>query len=245
MSTPETVVDVSVPEVQVDIDPLVAQLNSMTELISALAVTSKSLTNEMKALTKDVNKLRASKKGKGKKEKKPVDPDAPKRVNALEKPVKISDELSTFLGFTVGEMISRQQVTLTINKFVKEHKLQDPSNGRYILLESEQGLKLKALLRDPDQPLTFFNIQRYLKPHYLKDEVSEESKSAQTTARSESSTESAPAPAPAPAPVPVPAPVPATETAPATETGTETATATETGDEAPKKKVVRRVVKKA
>lgn len=218
MSTPETVVDVSVPEVQVDVDPLVAQLSSITELIASLAVTSKALTTEMKNLTKDVNKLRAS-KGKGKKEKKPVDPDAPKRVNALEKPVKISDELSTFLGFTVGEMVSRQKVTQTINKFVKEHKLQDPSNGRYILLESEQGLKLKALLRDPDQPLTFFNIQRYLKPHYLKDEVSGESKSAQTTARSESSTES--------------------ETVPVTEP------VAEPGDEAPKKKVVRRVVKKA
>lgn len=220
MSAPETVVDVSAPEVQVDVDPLVTQLSSMTELIAALAVTSKSLTTEMKNLTKDVNKLRASKaKGKGKKEKKPVDPDAPKRVNALEKPVKVSDELSTFLGFTVGEMVSRQQVTQAINKFVKEHKLQDPNNGRYILLESEQGLKLKALLRDPDQPLTFFNIQRYLKPHYLKDEGSEDSKTPQSTARSESSTESSTESAPAPAPT--------------------------DSEEAPKKKVVRRVVKKA
>lgn len=225
MSAPETTVDVSTPEVQVEVDPLVTQLNSMTELIAALAVTSKSLTTEMKALTKDVNKLRASKaKGKGKKEKKPVDPDAPKRVNALEKPVKISEELSTFLGFTVGEMVSRQQVTTTINKFVKDHKLQDPSNGRYILLESEQGLKLKALLRDPDQPLTFFNIQRYLKPHYLKDEGSDDSKTPQSTSRSESSTESeAPTESPAESPAESEKPV----------------------EEAPKKKVVRRVIKKA
>ena len=25
---------------------------------------------------------------------------------------------------------------------------------------------MKKLLREPDQPVTFFNIQRYLKPHY-------------------------------------------------------------------------------
>ena len=219
MSTPETVVDVSTPEVVVD--PLVSQLNSMTELISSLALTSKALTVEMKALTKDVNKLRAS-KGKGKKEKKPVDPDAPKRVNALEKPVKISDELSTFLGFTVGEMVSRQQVTQAINKYVKDHKLQDPNNGRYILLESEDGLKLKALLRDPDQPLTFFNIQRYLKPHYLKDEGSGDS--APSTARSEPEKTVEPK---------------------AEEPKVEEPTTARSDEEAPKKKVVRRVVKKA
>ena len=62
--------------------------------------------------------------------------------------------------------MSRQNVTTTINKYVKDNNLQNPENRRYILLESDAGLKLKALLRDPDQPLTFFNIQRYLKPHY-------------------------------------------------------------------------------
>lgn len=230
MSTPEPV-DVSTPEVAVD--PLVAQLNSMTELISSLALTSKSLTVEMKALAKDVNKLRVS-KGKGKKEKKPVDPDAPKRVNALEKPVKISDELSTFLGFTVGELVSRQQVTQTINKYVKEHKLQDPNNGRYILLESDEGLKLKALLRDPDQPLTFFNIQRYLKPHYLKDEVSVDSEPS--TERSETKVDSK-----------VENPVVDSKVEkPVVDSKVESEPNTERSDEeAPKKKVVRRVVKKA
>lgn len=149
------------------IDPLVQQLLSVTEMIDTINKTSKLLTLEMKSLTKDVNKLRLSKGSRGKKEKKPVDPDAPKRVSALEKPVKISDELSTFLGFTVGEEMSRQSVTTTINKYVKDNDLQNPENRRYILLETkESGLKLKALLRDPDQPLTFFNIQRYLKPHY-------------------------------------------------------------------------------
>ena len=35
-----------------------------------------------------------------------------------------------------------------------------------LLTEKPEGLALKALLRDPDQPVTFFNIQRYLKPHF-------------------------------------------------------------------------------
>lgn len=160
-----TVTSVEQPEVVVD--PMVNQLNSITELLDTLAKTSKALTLEMKSLTKDVNKLRISKSG-SKKQKRVLNPDVPRKLGALEKPVPITDELSEFLGFEKGEMYSRQQVTQTINKFVKDNDLQNPENRRYILLESEAGLKLKTLLRDPDQPLTFFNIQRYLKVHYPK-----------------------------------------------------------------------------
>jgi len=158
-------------EVEVVVDPMVRQLSTMAELLDTLAKTSKSLTAEMKALTKDVNKLRVSKAG-GKKQKRVVNPDTPRKLGALEKPVPISDELAEFLGLTKGEMYSRQQVTQGVNKFVKDNDLQNPENRRYILLESEAGLKLKSLLRDPDQPLTFFNIQRYLKVHYPKVESS-------------------------------------------------------------------------
>ena len=199
------------------VDPMVRQLSTMAELLDTLAKTSKSLTLEMKALTKDVNKLRISKVG-NKKQKRVVNPDTPRKLGALEKPVQISEELSDFLGLTRGEMYSRQQVTQGINKFVKDNELQNPENRRYILLESEAGLKLKALLRDPDQPLTFFNIQRYLKVHYPKVESestdSPKGKSVDVTADE-----------PKDSPV-VPDEAAVDET------------------EAPKKKVVRKVVKK-
>ena len=166
-------------EVEVVVDPMVRQLSMMTELLDTLAKTSKSLTAEMKALTKDVNKLRVSKAG-SKKQKRVVNPDTPRKLGALEKPVPISEELAEFLGLTKGEMYSRQRVTQGVNKFVKDNDLQNPENRRYILLESEAGLKLKSLLRDPDQPLTFFNIQRYIKVHYPKVESTESTESTDT-----------------------------------------------------------------
>ena len=152
------------------VDPMVRQLHSITELIETLSKTSKSLTAEMKILTKDVNKLRVSKMS-GKKVKRVVDPDVPRKPGALEKPVPITDELADFLELTRGDLYSRQSITQRINKFVKDNDLQNPENRRYILLESDAGKKLKILLRDPDQPLTFFNIQRYLKDHYPKVEI--------------------------------------------------------------------------
>lgn len=151
-----------------DADQLTVKMQSIADTVELLTKTLKTLTSEFKFVQKEVTKL----KSKGRRSpKKPVDPDAPRKENSLEKPVVITDELCEFLGLTKGEKHSRQTVTKTINQYVKDHDLQNPENRRFILLESEHGLKLKALLRDPDQPLTFFNIQRYLKPHYVKDET--------------------------------------------------------------------------
>lgn len=214
MTTPtETTTDV-----EIVVDPLVKQLQSITELINTLTQTSKVLTNEMRNLTKDVNKLRNTKAPK--RVKKQVDPDVPRKLSALEKPVDISEELATFLGLTVGEQYSRGKITQAINKYVKDKDLQNPENRRFILLDSEEGQKLKRLLRDPDQPLTFFNIQRYLKPHYPK--------SAETTDK---------------------VVVDVTDTATATATSKVVADAESVDESGPaestKKKVVRKVVKKA
>lgn len=216
-----------VPDVDIVIDPMVRQLNTMAELLETLAKTSKSLTTEMKALTKDVNKLRASKMG-GKKVKRVVDPSVPRKPGALEKPVPISDELAEFLGLTKGEMYSRQSVTQGINKYVKDNNLQNPENRRYILLDSEAGQKLKILLRDPDQPLTFFNIQRYLKDHYPKQE-GETTEKTTTTSTSSKATKSGKT-----------VDVPAAEVVPDASTVDEG----ESTADAPKKKIVRKVVKK-
>ena len=132
---------------------------------SALFEQSKGLSARLKVLQKEVAKA-----GKGVKRarKSPVvDPDAPKRPSALQKPVAISNELCKFLGFPPDTEHSRQEVTAAMYAYIKQHNLQNPENRRFIVLEgSDAAAALKALLRDPDQPVTFFNIQRYLKPHY-------------------------------------------------------------------------------
>jgi chromatin remodeling complex protein RSC6 len=135
---------------------------------NTLMDTHKSLSARMKVLQKEVNKSSRSKRSR----KSPVtDPDAPKRPSALQKPVAISNELCKFLGFEPDTEHSRQEVTATINAFIKDNNLQNPENRRFILLEgSDAAARLKTLLRDPDQPVTFFNIQRYLKPHFPMSE---------------------------------------------------------------------------
>jgi len=95
------------------------------------------------------------------------DPETPRQKTALENPVVISDELCMFLGFPPKSEHARSEVTRAINVYIKENNLQNPENRKFILLEGCPAAdKLRVLLRDPDQPLTFFNIQRFLKPHY-------------------------------------------------------------------------------
>jgi chromatin remodeling complex protein RSC6 len=140
-------------------------LDTMNKSMKAVGV-------DLKTIQKDVlksNKTKATRK-------RAVVPDdgTERKPSALQKPVKISDELCKFLNFPIGELYSRQQVTQSINLYVKTHNLQNPENKRFILLDTcTEGTALGSLLRTPDQPLTFFNIQRYLKPHYppsMKDQ---------------------------------------------------------------------------
>tara|TARA_Y100000389_G_C17468992_1_gene528499 strand:+ start:4896 stop:5522 length:627 start_codon:yes stop_codon:yes gene_type:complete len=143
-------------------DLILKDFNTLTETLKAMNI-------RLKTLQKDVNK--AMKSGKRTRRVTEVDPNAPKKVSALQRPVAISNELCSFLGFDENTEHSRQEVTTSINNYIKTNNLQDPENRRFILLETTpEAKKLKALLRDPDQPVTFFNIQRYLKPHYPPSE---------------------------------------------------------------------------
>lgn len=154
-------------------EPMLSTSDKFELLITdfaALMDSTKSITARMKVLHKEFNKSSRSTARSRKKSRvaaADADPDAPKRSSALQKPVAISNELCKFLSFELDSEHSRQDVTAAVNMYIKTHNLQDPTNRRFILLDGcEEAARLKTLLRDPDQPVTFFNIQRYLKPHY-------------------------------------------------------------------------------
>tara|TARA_Y100000741_G_scaffold280717_1_gene220535 strand:- start:336 stop:962 length:627 start_codon:yes stop_codon:yes gene_type:complete len=150
---------------------------------TSLMDNTKSLSARMKVLQKEVSKT-VNRKRARKSPAVDAEPDAPKRPSALQKPVAISNELCKFLGFDSDTEHSRQEVTAAINSYIKDNNLQNPDNRRFILLDgSDAALRLKVLLRDPDQPVTFFNIQRYLKPHYPMSE--KEKKALDVTPRNE------------------------------------------------------------
>jgi len=81
------------------------------------------------------------------------------------KPTRISDELAKFLEKPAGSEMARTEVTRDINKYIRTNKLQDEANGRKINPDSKLAALLK--LKKTDE-LTYFNLQRYMSPHFAK-----------------------------------------------------------------------------
>ena len=81
------------------------------------------------------------------------------------KPTLISNELAGFLGKPEGSEMARTDVTREINKYIRTNNLQDKENGRKI----NPDKKLTSLLKlNKDDELTYFNLQRYMSPHFAK-----------------------------------------------------------------------------
>lgn len=87
------------------------------------------------------------------------------------KPVKMSTAMAKFTGWDASVPRSRVDVTKYICDYIKQNNLQNPSDRRQILVDSKLG---KLLSYDPakaDEPMTYYRIQSYLKPHFVKVEA--------------------------------------------------------------------------
>jgi chromatin remodeling complex protein RSC6 len=167
MASTEVPVDVKVDSISSVAERFSAILSAVDEHSKLFSGFMKAINSDIKSLQKEFGKTTSKRSKKVKKEEVP---DSEKRKNVFDIPVPVSDELCTFLGLEKGQMYSRQFITNSLRDYVKEHGLQNPENKRYIVLDSAPaGQKLNELLK-PDQPLTFFNMQRYLKPHYPKSD---------------------------------------------------------------------------
>ena len=61
--------------------------------------------------------------------------------------------------------MARTEVTKEINKYIRANNLQDKDNGRKINPDAALSKLLK--LKKEDE-LTYFNLQRYMSPHFAK-----------------------------------------------------------------------------
>ena len=91
--------------------------------------------------------------------------DAP---SGITKPVAISDDLAVFLGVAPGTLVPRNEVTKGVSAYVRQHELYDPTNRqKFSFANKPEGKVLFKLLGEPEEVVTYFNLQRYLKSHYI------------------------------------------------------------------------------
>jgi hypothetical protein len=142
--------------------PVTEQSVEFLAKLQQLGVMISSLKNEYRGLEKKwTRELKIAQK-QGCKRKRKAGNRAP---SGFVKPTRISDELATFLEKSAGSEMARTEVTRDINKYIRTNKLQDESNGRKIIPDA----KLSALLKlGKDDELTYFNLQRFMSPHFAK-----------------------------------------------------------------------------
>jgi chromatin remodeling complex protein RSC6 len=133
-----------------------ASHSKLQTLGSALAA----LRSELRVIERQVEReLRAARKASEKKRRKNIN----RQPSGFVKPTLISNELAAFLGKSNGSEMARTEVTREINAYIRDNKLQDKDNGRRILPDAK--LKKLLKLKEGDE-LTYFNLQRFMSPHF-------------------------------------------------------------------------------
>jgi chromatin remodeling complex protein RSC6 len=81
-------------------------------------------------------------------------------------PTNVTPELCEFMGKPSGTMLARTEVTQYIIGYIRENELQNAQNKKCIAPDN----KLNKLLdtKDGDE-ITYFNIQRYMNKHFIKE----------------------------------------------------------------------------
>lgn len=161
----ETATDVSTDVVVAAPDaeaPLAEQSVEFLAKLQQLGVLISSLKAEYRTLEKKWSREIKTAQKQSSKRKRKAGNRAP---SGFVKPTKISDELASFLGKEKGTEMARTDVTREINTYIRAHKLQDKDNGRKIIPDTKLATLLK--LKKTDE-LTYFNLQKYMSPHFAK-----------------------------------------------------------------------------
>jgi len=142
--------------------PIAEQSIEFLAKLQQLGLLISSLKTEYRTLEKKWSRELKSAQKQNSKRKRKAGNRAP---SGFVKPTRISDELAKFLEKPSGTEMARTEVTRDINKYIRTNNLQDKENGRKINPDTKLATLLK--LKKSDE-LTYFNLQRYMSPHFAK-----------------------------------------------------------------------------
>ena len=157
VAAPAQVEEVIAPEssVTVKLTEFGAKLQQLISLFVAVKNDYKTLEKTVSRELKTAQKSSRRKKSNGN-----------RQPSGFVKPTRISDELAKFLGKTIGTEMARTEVSREINQYIRNNKLQDAKNGRKINPDNKLSVLLN--INSKDEELTYFNLQRYMKHHFIK-----------------------------------------------------------------------------
>jgi chromatin remodeling complex protein RSC6 len=141
------------------------KMNEFSAKLQQISSIFSSMKGDFKTLEKTIaRELKAAQKASSKRAKRAGN----RQPSGFVKPTRISDELAKFLGKAQGTEMARTDVSKEINAYIRANNLQRPDNGRFIVPDA----KLTTLLKlGKNDELSYFNLQRYMKPHFIKAEA--------------------------------------------------------------------------
>jgi chromatin remodeling complex protein RSC6 len=158
-----------------DASALLSMYAAYSNKLQAAHATWTALRSEFRLLERQTTRELKNAQKASQKKKRKVGNRAP---SGFVKPTLISNELAGFLGKPEGSEMARTDVTREINKYIRTNNLQDKENGRKIIPDKKLTSLLK--LKKGDE-LTYFNLQRYMSPHFAKASSSASSVAASTS----------------------------------------------------------------
>jgi len=134
---------------------LLSSLSGFRQQVTMLQNQVRGLERHVKKEVKTLHKEARKSKNKGN-----------RKPSGFAVPSKISNELCEFMGKPSGTKVARTEVTKYIIDYIDKNGLKKSDNRKYINPDD----KLSSLLNVTDgQEITYFNIQKYMNKHFVKE----------------------------------------------------------------------------
>ena len=160
---PEVVESASQPQNSSNLENTVGtQLSGLLDTVSVLMAQLKTVQGDIKVLQKNYTKLlKEHDKSRNKSKRQNRKP------SGFAKPSALTAEMTSFLGLDSDVEMPRNEVTKLINKYIVDNDLRDQSDKRKILPDKKLG---NLLGWDGKEQVSYFNLQKYIKQHFVKTE---------------------------------------------------------------------------
>lgn len=167
--TPSVVTATVVESVATEAKSEVVSVDELESLAQEMVKTSKRFLDLARQVKKDYSKQvkKAEQGGGRRRNRKSASGEGSSHSNSVFlQPCRVSPALAGFCGVAADAMISRTDATRKIADYIRVNNLQNPENRREIRADATLT-KLFSLTAE--DKLNYFNLQRFIKPHFIKE----------------------------------------------------------------------------
>lgn len=148
------------------------EISSEKESFIQLLVCVKNIKEQTSLLTKMIKEVekKCNKKIKSlEKECKKSKNKGNKQPSGFANPTNVSKQLCEFMHKPLDTKMARTDVTKYIIQYIKNNKLEDPTNAK--IIKPDNALSSLFDIKNNDEILTYFNMQRHMNKHFLKNSL--------------------------------------------------------------------------